>query len=134
MKINLFSWLLGTAFTLMTVLPLTAQKVVAKPEQMPQYPGGFEALSRYMVANIQYPEAARKEKAEGTVIVKFTIGTDGSISGISTANEGAPQRPDFVLEAVRVVKGMQQWVPGQKDGKAVKCEMALPVQFKLDKP
>jgi TonB family protein len=134
MKINLFHWLICAAITLFAVLPVSAQKTAAKPEKMPEYPGGFEALSKYMTANIQYPEAAKKEKAEGDIIVKFTVEADGSLSSISTVNEGVAPRSDFALEAVRVVKGMPKWTSAQDKGKAVKCEMALPVKFKLGTP
>lgn len=133
MKNNFFflhPWLIGAVLFLFAALPLSAQKT-SQLKKMPEYPGGFEALVKYMTDNIKYPEAAKKEKAEGTIIVKFTVETDGSISNISTANEGAPQRQDLVLEAVRVVKGMPKWTPGEAEDKAAKCEMALPVQFKL---
>ena len=134
MKINLFHWLICAAITLFASLPVSAQKTAAAPEKMPEYPGGFEALSKYMAAGIKYPEAAKKEKAEGTVFVKFTVENDGALSNISTVNEGAAPRPDFVLEAVRVVKGMPKWTPARDKGKAVKCEMTLPVKFKLGTP
>jgi len=131
MKFKMFPWLLSAALTLFAASSLFAQKTASPPEKMPEYPGGFEALAKYMTANIKYPEAAQKEKAEGTVIVKFTVGTDGALTNITTANEGAPLRQDLVLEAIRVVKGMPKWAPAQDKGKAVKCEMALPVKFKL---
>lgn len=88
-------------------------------------------MSKYMTANIRYPEAAKKEKAEGTIIVKFTVGTDGSVSNVNTVNEGENLRPDLALEAIRVVKGMSKWTPARDEDKAVPCEMALPVKFKL---
>lgn len=128
------TWLLSAAFVLLATLPSLAQKEAPKIEKMPKYPGGLEALSKYMIANIKYPEAAQKEKAEGMIVVKFTVEADGSLSNFHTANEGKPERPDFVLEAVRVAKGMPKWTPAQAGGKAVKCEMALPVKFKLGKP
>lgn len=134
MKINFSRWLIAATITLFAVLPASAQKTPEKPEKMPEYPGGFEALSKYMTSTIKYPEAAKKEKAEGTIFVKFTIEADGSLSNISTVHEGVTPRPDFVMEAVRVVKGMSKWTPAQSKGKAVKCEMTLPVQFKLGKP
>jgi len=134
MKSNLLPWLLGAAFSLLAATSLSAQKTAPPPETMPEYPGGLEALAKYMMANVQYPEAAKKENAEGMILVKFTVEKDGSLSGIHTVNEGATQRPDMVLEAVRVVKGMPKWTPAQDKGTPVKCEMALPVKFKLGRP
>jgi len=131
MKVKLLPWLLGAAFTLFAASSLSAQKTASQPEKMPEYPGGFEALAKYMTANIKYPEAAKKAKSEGIIIVKFTVGTDGTLSGFKTENEGPTPHPDLPLEAIRVVKGMPKWTPAQDQGKAVKCEMALPVKFKL---
>lgn len=131
MKINFLSWLPGAAFLLLTAIPLSAQKTGSAPEKMPEYPGGMPALVQYMTTNIKYPEAAKKAKAEGTVIVQFVVKADGTLSKISTKNEGAVPNQDLVREAVRVVKGMPKWTPAQAKGKAVSCEMALPVKFKL---
>lgn len=123
--------LAGAALFLLALAPIFAQQSADSPEKMPEYPGGMTALMQYMDDNMIYPEEAKKEKAEGTIFVKFTVNTDGSISDIKTVNEGAPMRPDMVLEAIRVVKGMPKWAPAQKAGKVVSVEMTLPVMFKL---
>ncbi|TNE49818.1 MAG: energy transducer TonB [Bacteroidetes bacterium] len=128
----LFRWLLGAAFTLLLISPLAAQKT-ATPEQPPQFPGGMPALIDFMVNNIKYPEAAKKEKAEGMVLVRFTVGKDGSLSGIKTIAEGSQNpREDFVMESVRVIKSMPSWIPAEANGKKVRAEMTLPIKFKLD--
>lgn len=125
-------WLLGTAFSLLLALPAMAQKT-DNVDKQPAYPGGIPALIDFMVKNIQYPEAAKKEKAEGMVLVKFLVGADGSISKIRTVSESSRNpRADFVKEAVRVVKMMPKWEPAEAGGKTVSAEMALPVKFKLD--
>lgn len=131
MKNLFFQNLAPFMFALFATLPLSAQKATAPPEQMPEYPGGMTALIQYMTDNIKYPEAAKKENAEGMIVVKFTVEKDGTLSNISTANEGPAQRPDLVLEAIRVVKAMPKWTPARDKGKVVSCEMALPVKFKL---
>ncbi|MCB9333368.1 MAG: hypothetical protein H6574_20090 [Lewinellaceae bacterium] len=56
------TWLLSAAFSLLFTLPLSAQKTAAKPENQPEYPGGMPALIDYMVQNIKYPEAAKKNR------------------------------------------------------------------------
>ena len=131
MKNKFSSLLLGAAFVFLAAFPLSAQKTDAPPEKMPEYPGGMTALIEYLTQNIHYPEAAKKENAEGMIIVKFTVGTDGTLSDISTVNKGETQRSDMVMEAIRVVKSMPKWTPAQDKGKAVKCEMSLPIKFKL---
>lgn len=127
MKTQFFLRLLAIVFLCSAAFMANAQQDVATAE----YPGGLEALMTYMTNNIKYPEAAQKEKAEGTVYIKFVVDKSGSIGNVHTANEGALIRPDLALEAIRVVKGMPKWKPAQKDGKVVSSEMTLPVKFKL---
>ena len=55
------------------------------PETMvaPQFPGGDEALKKYLKKNVQYPELADQYSVEGKVIMHFTVEKDGSIKNIS---------------------------------------------------
>ena len=125
-RFYLFISVLCTAFVLLAISPMAAQ------DKQPEYPGGMPALVDFMVKNLKYPEAAKKENAEGVVIVKFKVGKDGSLSEIKTVSEGSQNpREDFVREAVRVIRMMPQWTPAEDQGKIVEVEMALPVQFRL---
>ena len=125
-RFYLFISVLCTAFVLLAIPPMAAQ------DKQPEYPGGMPALVDFMVKNLKYPEAAKKENAEGVVIVKFKVGKDGSLTGIKTVSEGSQNpREDFVREAVRVIRMMPQWTPAEDQGKIVEVEMALPVQFRL---
>lgn len=94
-----------------------------------QFPGGQEALMKYMMNNVKYPKAAAKEGVEGKVMVKFIVGTDGQVKKVSVA-KSAHELLD--AEAVRVIEAMPKWQAAQKDGKSVESEMVMPVVFKLD--
>ena len=50
-------------------------------EQMPEFPGGEDALMAYLSRNIKYPAYAQENEIEGTVMINFVVGPDGSISG-----------------------------------------------------
>lgn len=65
---------------------------------------------------------------QGRVIVKFIVEKDGSISNVEV-NRSVD--PDLDNEAMRVVKAMPKWIPGQINGKAVKVECSLPFVFRL---
>ena len=97
-------------------------------EVMPEYPGGSEALSKYLSENIKYPEEAEEKGIEGKVILTFIVEKDGSVSEIEVAN---PVNPLLDNEAVRVVKSMQGWIPGKQNGKTVRVKYTIPVTFKL---
>ena len=97
-------------------------------QEMPEFPGGMEALYRYLGENIHYPDLAVQEGAEGKVFVQFVIGKDGTIQDVQVIRG---VRPDLDAEAMRGVQEMPAWSPGRLDGERVKVRFTLPVSFKL---
>ena len=98
-------------------------------EIMPQFPGGFNELVRYLSTNIHYPKKAKRQKVAGKVILKFVVDTDGAIQHI-TVEKSVSKELD--AEAIRVVKKMPKWQPGLFDGIKVKVYYLLPVSFTLN--
>ena len=41
-------------------------------EQMPEYPGGIDALMKYLGSNIKYPEKAKKMAVNTAIKISFT--------------------------------------------------------------
>ena len=97
-------------------------------DEVPEFPGGTEALYKYISENIQYPEQAKEDGIEGRVLMRFTVAKDGSIVNVEVAR-GIGGGCDE--EALRVVKAMPKWKPAIKDGKPVAGQYALPIHFKL---
>ena len=97
-------------------------------EEMPQFPGGGEALMKYLATNVHYPEAAEKAGIQGRVIVTFVVGTDGSISDATILKS---VDPSLDQEALRLVNSMPNWTPGKQDGKAVRVKYTIPISFAL---
>lgn len=97
-------------------------------EVMPAYPGGPNALVKYVQNNLKYPESAKKNKQEGRVFVGFVVEKDGSISNVSVMR-GVCEELDN--EAVRVVKTLPKFTPGMNNGKPVRVQYTLPIVFKL---
>ncbi len=91
--------------------------------------GGMEILGMFLEQNLVYPEASRKMKKEGTVLVQFVVNTDGSLSDF-IVTKGLDQPMDD--EAIRVAKRLPNWTPGKQHGKAVRQRFVLPIRFKLD--
>lgn len=98
-------------------------------EEYPSFPGGEEALYKYLGESIQYPDVARDNNITGTVIIRFVVEKDGSITKAAVAREigGGCGK-----EALRVVNAMPKWKPGKQSGRAVRTEFTLPVQFQLN--
>lgn len=98
-------------------------------DQYPRFPGGEDALISYLHNNIKYPPNAREKGLEGTVYIGCEIKEDGSIGIVTVKKDIA--NSGFAQESVRVVKTMPKWTPAQKDGKAIKSFIYLPIQFDL---
>ena len=97
-------------------------------EQSAEFPGGMEALAKFLQKNVKYPAIARRMGVEGSVFVSFVIDKAGVISDIAIV-KGISAECD--KEAARVVNLMPPWKPGKQNGKAVRCRFVLPVRFKL---
>lgn len=111
-----------------TVVAQKNQQVFDVVEQMPEYPGGMQALFEYLSQNLKYPEDAKEQKIEGRVIAIFVVETDGSISNVEVVK---PVFPSLDAEAVRVLSGMPKWKPGMQSGKVVRVKYTVPINFSL---
>jgi protein TonB len=109
--------------------PADANKVFQFVEQMPSFPGGEDALMKYLHDHIRYPAVARENGIQGTVVVQFVVNTDGSIVDVKTV--GAKKGGGLEEEAVRVVKGMPKWRAGKQNGRSVRVQYSLPIRFQL---
>ena len=97
-------------------------------ENDPEFPGGAEAMYKYLAQNIKYPQLARENNITGRVYLQFVVEKDGSVTNVKVMRDigggcGA--------EAVRVVKSMPKWTPGKQRGKAVRVYYQIPVNFSL---
>lgn len=103
-------------------------KVFTVVEQMPEFPGGMEALMKFLGSNIQYPEKAKNDKIDGRVFVNFIVEKDGHVSSVRVLR-GIGGGCDE--EAIRVVSSMPVWKPGKQSGEAVRVSFNLPIRFAL---
>ena len=95
---------------------------------MPSFPGGGEAIEKYLNDNIKYPKVARENDVQGRVEVSFVVERDGTLSNIRVARS---VDPFLDKEAKRVILSMPRWKPGKKDGNEVRVRYKLPVTFSL---
>ncbi len=124
---NLIIFILLSAFCSMSISDSFAQKSKDKIV-MPQYPGGEAELRKFIAAELDYPLEARVNKESGEVLVAFSIGMDGYISGVRVVRSVSES---LDAEAVRVVSKMPPWIPGKKNGRPVRAEMTMPINFKV---
>ena len=116
--------------------PVAAPKVVEEDdnvvfqvvETMPTFPGGDQALFKFLSDNIRYPVIAQENGIQGRVICQFVVNRDGSIVDVEVVRS---VDPSLDREAIRVIRSMPNWKPGMQRGKAVRVKYTLPVNFRL---
>ncbi len=107
----------------------TTSKVIMGVDVKPSFPGGMEALNRYLRNNLRYPGDCEEFEKQGTVKVMFIVDEKGRITDIKIiGNELLPSAGE---ESKRVIKGMPIWTPGMKDGRPVKTYFIQPIRFRL---
>ena len=104
------------------------EEVFLQVETDPEFPGGVEAMMKFLADNIVYPQEAKDNKIEGRVIVTFVVEKDGSISSIRVLSDIGS---GCGAEVVRVLKLMPKWKPGMQKGQPVRVQYSLPVLFTI---
>ncbi|EGK01418.1 energy transducer TonB [Dysgonomonas gadei] len=95
---------------------------------MPRFPGGEQEMYKFIKERQKYPESAIKANAEGRVITRFTIKTDGSITNVHIIRGIHPDCDSLVMD---IIKAMPKW-EWEKDVKNIKdTDFTLPVIFRL---
>ncbi len=122
----------GSLFeTLLDVATSKEDTVYQIAEEMPVFPGGEQAMMKFVAENINYPQEAKDKEIAGRVFVSFVVEKDGSVDEVKVMR-GIGGGCDE--EVVRVVKAMPKWKPGKQDGKPVRVNYMMPFNFKLDTP
>lgn len=93
-------------------------------EQMPEYPGGMDALSRYLERKVV--DSPMKGKAGGLVTIGFTVTEAGKVTNVQVLES---DQPSLNKEAERIVSEMPDWIPGKQRGKPVPVRYSVPVRF-----
>lgn len=97
-------------------------------EEMPEFPGGENALRSYIAKSIKYPIIAQENGIQGKVYVSFVVDKDG---GISDAKIVRNVDPSLDKEALRVINSLPKWKPGKQRGKPVRVAYTVPISFVL---
>ncbi|HNV93288.1 MAG TPA: energy transducer TonB [Candidatus Cloacimonas sp.] len=74
-----------------------------------------------------YPEFAKRNKLQGTVVLEVEVLKDGSIRDIRVRRGVGGGLDEAAIEAVRKVR----FQPGKSSGQAVDCLVIIPVEFKI---
>ncbi len=97
-------------------------------EQLPEFPGGATELMKWLTKNLKYPISAERRGIQGKVLAQFIGNKDGSISDICLLNH---VDNSLDREAMRVMRLMPPWKPGQMYDKPCRTQVCIPIVFKL---
>jgi len=97
-------------------------------ENMPEFPGGDLGLMKYIQKNVKYPPIAKEYNITGKVYVSFIVDKSGAVTNVKVVR-GVDKNLD--AEAVRVVKSLPKYKPGQQRGKPVRVMFTIPINFTL---
>ena len=103
--------------------------VYLEVEEMPEYPGGEQALMNDLIGSIKYPDEAKKNGIQGKVFVSFVVDEQGKVTN-AKIERGVD--PALDAESLRVVNGLKTWKPGKEKGKIVKVAYTIPINYALD--
>ncbi len=126
--------------------PLDDDKEYKIVEEMPRFPGcesvdmdtkakescANSKLLQYVHSKIKYPAIARDNNVSGTVIARFVVKKDGSISNISILRDIGAGCGNEVEKVLRSMNSMESpWRAGRQQGRPVNVLFTLPVKFSL---
>lgn len=95
------------------------------PSSPAAYPGGPEAWAAFLNRHLRTPDELDAGQKK-TVIVRFAVGVDGSITQFEILQSGGTA---FDNEVIRVLKKMPKWKPAVQNGQTVPVMFTQPVTF-----
>ncbi len=140
-QLTLVLCLLGMFATAQTKTTASAKKPTAKketktaalatiPDRKAEYVGGNDAMEKYIIANLKYPEKLDTDTSIKTrnVFMKFMIDKTGKVTEVSVMKgiKGCKACSD---EAIRVVSTMPNWSPALEANQAIDSWFTLPITF-----
>lgn len=94
-------------------------------EETPKFSLGTP--EKYVEAEMIYPESLLAKDVEGYALCEFTIDKTGAVLRPHILKS---THSEFAEEALRIVKGMPNWIPAMAEGKAVEINYTLYVPFR----
>jgi protein TonB len=90
-----------------------------------QFPGGIDSFKKFLTRNLITPDDLQVGEKK-TVMVRFKVDVDGSISSAQILTSGGEK---YDKEVLRVLNKMPKWVPATQNGVKVARWFTQPVSF-----
>jgi len=125
--------------------PQKSMEAYREVDEMPRFPGcehladindrnkcAGNRLLEYLYSSIKYPDEARKNVIEGSVIAEFMVDKSGYVHNlqiIKGIGYGCDEEVERVISSMNRLS--ERWIPGKKDGKNINVIYSIPVKFQL---
>ena len=106
--IFVLSIICGVSFAAQAQTVKSPQSLAGSSEMLPSYPGGTEALQKFVTQNLSVAQIG--ERKTGAVTVYFMVDAAGNASDFQVL-KGIDERYDAL--ALEAVKKVQRWTPGR---------------------
>lgn len=93
---------------------------------LPTYPGGKEALDKFLALNIQYPDEARLNNIRGVVHISFEVDHYGVISNEQIIHSLGYGCDEEAIRVVRLLKFNKTYNRGMRVKKKMKFRIPFP--------
>lgn len=114
--------------------PYTEPVIIYQSENIqvqPQFPGGKNTMNTFIAKNFILSKEMIDNEMERILFVSFIVDENGRLS------DSKVLRDDILVtakeEAINLVKKMPNWIPGEHNGKKVKCYFTIPIYINAKK-
>lgn len=97
-------------------------------EEMPEFPGGREAMNDFIKKNTRYTKPTGEDKVEKHIFVQVMIEKDGTLRS-PFISRGI--NPTLDQEALRIIQLMPKWQPGKHKGIPRRVRYIITVPFEV---
>ena len=96
-------------------------------DTMPEFPGGINALKKYIVESTQNSENLQNYTEATIIYVSFIILKNGKLANIKIIRNGNPK---IEKEITRIFESIPKWEPGIIDSEPVNVEYVIPIKIR----
>lgn len=95
-------------------------------EKMPEYPGGINEFSKYVMNNFSFPDELSQSIRFN---ISFIVEKDGSLSSVKLSND-----PGFGIadQVKKIFASSPKWKPGYENGKPVRTHFQFPIALQFE--
>jgi protein TonB len=100
--------------------------------KMPSYPGGDDALAKFVQKHMIVPYDVKMNARQSiTIYTEVVVEKDGRLSEIKVVKDGG--YPSAGEAAQKVIESMPKWNPGFQDIWPVRVRVVIPIKIKMER-